>query len=337
MPVEAFDPARPEFSPDLPKKIRGGQRVEAYQDEDIASLPGEDPNTDAPGQRIVIAGAARGKVTQLRANPMDKKFPRSENVQTPPPLAKPFEKRSVPHIPDELEEISASLPKVDLGSSGGEVPEAREEKTAAASPFSTSTTTPAAFDRMLIEKYGIEWLQWIPETLWQTIRMDYRTKISRPNQDKISAVVLLHVSDSFWKHWETFEKVVLAFNNVLPHFDRHQEVSSGQMLHAVLQANEIRKEAFEPEVLSYIAVRAREEGLLWLPSPIDVAQARLDQLNPPEVSVIKKEVRERWDAFQDADLKDVEFQEDVYGVHLAKLAAIDLYLKGMISGLPEEP
>src|SRR3972149_3053530 len=182
---------------------------------------------------------------------------------------------------------------------------------------------------MLIEKYGIEWLRWGPETIWQTVRGDFNTQVSSINRDKIMAAQLLHVSDSFWRYWETFEKVVLAFNNVTPFFDRRQDVTVGQILHAIFQANEIRKEPFEEEVLSYIAAQAKEEGLIWLPPPADAAQEKLDAIVPKEISPLAKEVRERWDAFEGDDLGNVEFKEDFFGIQLARLSAIEGYLKSM--------
>jgi hypothetical protein len=197
--------------------------------------------------------------------------------------------------------------------------------------FSTSYATALELDRALIEKYGVEWLDWEPETIWQTIRMDWNTQISRINMDKIMAAKLLHVSDSFWRNWDVFQNVVLAFNNVTPLFDRVQDVTVGQVMHALNQAAEIRKEEFQTEVKYYIAHQAREEGFLWLPSPADLAQKELDQLNPPEMVPLKQEIRDRWEAFKDLDLRNIEFPENVYGVHLARLAAIDLYLSSVSS------
>lgn len=337
-----FDPSKPEFSIDLPRKLGGSNKkagAEAYHDDDIASLPTSNLTSDQKTRISIPAPGGSGVVTQLKANPTDRREERSKDVDVPPSLSKPMEKKasSAPEITDELAEIIGTLPAADLEAPEPEL-EPEPEKDAAAAKrskesmfFSSSFATPAELDQTLIDKYGILWLEWTPETLWQTIRMDFNTQISAINQDKMNAVMLLHVSDSFWRHWETFEKVVLAFNNVTPHFDRRQDVTVGQMLHAALQAHHIRKEVFQPEVLSYVAVQAREEGFLWLPEPLDVAQPRLDSLNPAEMVPLKKEIRERWDAFQEADLRGVEFKEDVYGIHLAKLASIDLYLKSMAS------
>jgi hypothetical protein len=244
--------------------------------------------------------------------------------------------------------VDDSIPSVDLSSAEPAAapapaapaasPAPAVEKTAAlpqrakdAGFFAGSFATPVELDRALIEKYGVDWLEWEPETIWTTITADFGTPISDASREKINAAKLLHVSDSFWRHWEVFEKVVLAFNGIKPLFDRVQDITLGQMLHAVLQASEIRKEHFEQEVLSYIAMRCKEEGFIWLPAPLDVAQETLDGLNPPEIVPLKREIQERWEAMADADWSKVELKEDVYGVHLAKLAAADRYLNAISS------
>ncbi len=201
--------------------------------------------------------------------------------------------------------------------------------------FSAGATTAEELDRTLIDKYGIEWLEWVPETIWKMIREDWDTQISKINKDKVMAAQLLHVSDEFWRHWEVFHKVVLAFNNVTPLFDRVQDVSVAQIIHAIAQAHELRKEEFQDEILYYIANQAKQEGLIWLPPSLEFAQKALDELNPDQVATFKIEIRERWEALEDSDLTKIEFGEDLYGVHLAKLAAIDIYLATMAESEPE--
>lgn len=195
-----------------------------------------------------------------------------------------------------------------------------------ATVFSVKKSTPVELDHALIDRYGIEWLEWLPETLYQTIRVDFDTSISAISKDKIEAAKLLHVSDSFWRSWEVFEKVALAFNGMTPMFDRVQDLSVGQITFALMQAREIRKEEFQDEILYYIAARAKEQGFIYLPPPTDVAQEKLDELNPSEIVPLKAEIRERWDAFDGSSIANVELKEDLYGVHLSRLAAVDQYV-----------
>lgn len=249
-----------------------------------------------------------------------------------------------------LDDLDSDVPPEDLPTAAPAVlriPEEVQKKVAAAkaavakprvkekSIFSASTTTAEELDRTLIDKYGIEWLEWVPETIWKMIREDWDTQISKISKDKVMAAQLLHVSDEFWRHWEVFHKVVLAFNNVTPLFDRVQDVSVAQIIHAIAQAHELRKEEFQDEVLYYIANQAKQEGLIWLPPSLEFAQKALDELNPAQVATFKIEIRERWEALEDSDLTKIEFGEDLYGVHLAKLAAIDIYLATMDKPEPE--
>lgn len=340
------------FLPPMPKALGGGGSKKrgatplsaSFGNNDISKIETVYPEKRASAPARVGGGV----VTPIRAM-VDSKARRSEGVEGPPPPGAPPlpEKKASAHEEDDggLASIDIStLPAVDLSqdSVATEAPaapaaELSKEAAEPVSLFSSSLTTPVELDQAMIEKYGSDWLTWTPETLWQTIRADWGTQIARINMEKVNAVFLLHVSDSFWRHWETFEKVVLAFNNHIPLFDRRQEPTVGQMLHAVFQASEIRKEDFQAEVLSYIALVAKEEGFLWLPAPLDVAQARLDSLLPPHLADEKKEIRERWEALRGADLQGVELQEDIYGVHLARLAAAEHYVNSMAAEPEEAP
>jgi len=283
-----------------PKRFQKNERVEELKDD---SIPTVDLSKEAaaPVKELPIGNVEGASIPVVMP-------PQAQTPKTTAPL------------PPEVPQAAA--------------PTQTKEAAVQETLFSSSVTTPYQLGQALIEKYGSEWLEWEPETLWQEIRSDWSTSITRINMDKIGALKVLHVSDAFWRHWETFEKVVLAFNNLIPLFDRVQDVSMGQITHAMNQAGEIRKEEFHPEVRLYIAARAHEQGFIWLPSPLDVAQEELDGVLPPEVLPLKKEIRDRWDAFQGTNLTNVELPEDVYGVHLAKLAAINLYLEK--AGAPEE-
>lgn len=299
--ASAFD-----FDDDEIKKItrpKLPERIEAVKD---ASIPTIDLN-DLEGGQVIQADPPTKAAAPNRV----------EGEWTPPPM----KASAIPQGP------TADKTAAPAGGAPG-----RPRETTF---FSSSVATPVEIDRTLVDQYGTEWLEWQPETLFQTIRMDFNTQISKVNQDKILAVQLLHVSDSFWRHWEAHEKVVLAFNNLIPMFDRVQDVTMGQLFHAVHQAHQIRRENFQDEVKGYMAAHAKAEGMIWLPPPLDVVQDALDALLPHEIRPLTKEIRERWDAFEDLDLKNIEFQEDVFGVQLARLAAIDSYLVSMST--PEVP
>jgi len=232
------------------------------------------------------------------------------------------------------EDIPVPMPPPAPSADAIAAPPVPTEPKRQATAFSTSTATPYELDRILIEVYGTDWLEWLPETLWATLREDFETQLSALNRDKVSAAKLLHLNDAFWRYWETFEKVVVAFNNLTPLFDRVQDLSVGQMVWAVRQANEIRKEPFEEEVARYVAARAKEEGFVWLPPPLEFAQPFLDTLVPPEIVPLHKEVRERWEALEGTDFDKIELKEDFFGVQLARLAGIDRYVQSM--SRPEE-
>ncbi|MHA2334905.1 MAG: hypothetical protein ACXAEU_22950, partial [Candidatus Hodarchaeales archaeon] len=84
--------------------------------------------------------------------------------------------------------------------------------------FDHHSTHPITLSAVLLSKYGYQWLDWEPETLWQEIKDDFNSVISVHNRNKIQAVKTCHVVSTPWKRWEVFSVVVMAFTNNVPNF-----------------------------------------------------------------------------------------------------------------------
>ena len=124
----------------------------------------------------------------------------------------------------------------------------------------------------LMEKFGAEWMDWEPETLRQEIVSTFQTpNVSEHNWQKIQAVRTLTSTVGFWKEWHIFEKIIQAFNNNIPRFDLCQKCNLSQLMAGVDIANTIRKETFEPDIQGYVAACAIDEGVTYVPAPLDFA------------------------------------------------------------------
>ena len=163
------------------------------------------------------------------------------------------------------------------------------EKLASDTIVQECDATPFELLELLMTKFGREWIEWEPETLWTITRIDDTTDMCMYNKNKIMAMKTILSNDLFWKQWHIFEKCVLALNNVPPRFDVMEEVTPAQMAYAVRVAYELRAypgantpgkdPVFAPEVKAYVAARAHLEGLVYLPEPLDFAQAKLDEMS----------------------------------------------------------
>lgn len=137
---------------------------------------------------------------------------------------------------------------------------------------------PITFVMVLMKEFGVEWFEWDAEVLHKEILRTYgANNISEHNWQKIQAVRAMMTSFGFWREWEVFEKVIHALNNNVPRFDVAQPCSMAQLMAGVDMANYVRSETYSDEIARYIAACAIEEGVTYLPPPLDFAQTVLSQ------------------------------------------------------------
>lgn len=144
--------------------------------------------------------------------------------------------------------------------------------------FSFHDAHPVALMFVLMEKFGTEWLTWEPDTLKREILTTFRaTSVSEHNWQKIQAVRVLTSSMGFWREWHVFEKIIQALNNNVPRFDITQRCTISQLMAGVDIANTVRNEEYGDEILRYVAACALDEGVTYLPAPLDFAQRTLSR------------------------------------------------------------
>lgn len=185
---------------------------------------------------------------------------------------------------------------------------------------------PIGLLRTVTAKLGPHWISWEPETLWSELKRTWKDKLPDVLKDKIQAAKSLLVTNAFWRDHLAFEKIVMAFNNHVPLFDQYQQPSPAMIANAIEEAAKIRKAPFSEEVLRYVAAIAYEDGLVVLPEPLDIAQGHLDELCRPVVGQhLKDDIRRRWEESKGAP--EGMYAETPTGVHLAKMAAIQEYVR----------
>lgn len=143
--------------------------------------------------------------------------------------------------------------------------------------FTHHDTHPVVLDYVLLKAFGVDWFGWEIETTWAEIQRVFQTQISEHNRSKILAARAVHVSDGVWRHWQVFEKVMIAFNNNIPRFDIMQRPAVEQLYAGIDILNTMRKEEFDGEVKAYIAACIHEDDIFFVPDQLEFVQRLVSQ------------------------------------------------------------
>lgn len=143
--------------------------------------------------------------------------------------------------------------------------------------FSNPDTNPVVLDFALLKQFKLEWLTWLPDTLFHEIEREFKTSIADINRTKIQATQTLHVVDTFWTDWEIFEKTIHALNSQIPLVDIMQPPDLSMLYLGIDLASSVRKETFNEEVSRYCAAVFLHEHVTYAPEPLAFCQPFISQ------------------------------------------------------------
>lgn len=145
---------------------------------------------------------------------------------------------------------------------------------------------PMVLDLYCLKLLGAEYYLWEPETIWtELLRESGAPNISEVNKNKIQAVRTVHHTDAVFQRWEVFEKIIAAFNNLVPRFDVMQRPTLGQLVAGVDIIQQLRGGSFEDEVSRYVAASLLTEGVQYAPEPIEFSNEHLASMSPVHATV----------------------------------------------------
>lgn len=151
---------------------------------------------------------------------------------------------------------------------------------------------PVVLDLITVAKYGVEWFDWEPETLQESVRKDFGG-LSSLNFSKLMAMKTLHVTKSFWQSWEIFGWCCMPFNGILPDFDVMQAPTVAQCSLAVDIANRTRDDVeWGQEIETYLSVVHIHDGIL-VPQPPLEELVSIDVSSFP-VDMPRLEIESKW-------------------------------------------
>lgn len=158
-----------------------------------------------------------------------------------------------------------------------QVEEATAKKISPRSVFSHPDTHPYVLDLAMIKHFQLEWLSWLPETLFKEIESTFQTSIAEVNKLKLLAVQTLHVTDMYWSNWELFEKIIWALNGHVPRLDSLQPPDLSILYSGVDIAHSVREETYSEEVSRYCAAVFLHENVFYAASPLGFCQEYITQ------------------------------------------------------------
>ena len=169
----------------------------------------------------------------------------------------------------------------------------------------------------LNSKYGAEWHDWEPETIWKTLLDDDGIDATAEIKNVIQAFQVIATTNQAHEDWQAFENVGHAINMNVVNFSEVQPLEVNEAAFAVHVINLIRPKkveedkvydkfhednrpdhGFEKEIWGYIAASAKEAGLVLLPRELfggsESPQNFLDRLNYGHTIPLKLKVSEIW-------------------------------------------
>lgn len=145
--------------------------------------------------------------------------------------------------------------------------------------FKDEQTHPLVLLRKYLSMFGLDALEWEPEVIKRSVEDETGSSIARVNFIKLMSAISVANHDAFWKDWQSFHFLCQGLNNLIPSAAVMHSHSVGQMMTAVDIANTIREDlgsitntpSFTESVARYVAAQALEEGVWYLPEPLEFA------------------------------------------------------------------
>lgn len=157
----------------------------------------------------------------------------------------------------------------------------------------------------LTDRYGRDWHDWEPETLWHALT-DLLGSGEPPRnvKDMVLALQVAVNTNAPFEHWHVFENVANAFAGNPVDFGVLQPIELTDAARAIRILLELRpKMIFDDEVWGYIAALAKQSGVVCLPAQLfggsTTPQATLDTLNND--IELRAQVQKRWPGSPKAD------------------------------------
>jgi len=183
--------------------------------------------------------------------------------------------------------------------------------------------------------FGNQCLVWEPESFWTAFAVEYDLDVPTLNRAKFLAASTLVQTPRFYSDANVFEKTCLTFCDTMPIPGAINEASPAQMAWGVLEAEMLMQAEgttpeFDYEPKRYAATSMARDGLVLAPGLLVFSQDELNKQIRSSVEDTIRAVHQTWERISkdSEDLRDYEYSNTAVDVQLAKLASVELYVRG---------
>lgn len=186
----------------------------------------------------------------------------------------------------------------------------------------------------------LEWAKWVPENLWHAIVDKYGSEPTGEARAMIGALRSVLHSEAFWNEPHVFLWTAAALNQRSIDLRIYPELDPDEIMYAIAVVAQIRDKdpitvkgntvdgvEYSHAVLATIATIFHQEGLVYVPPPVDAANEILLSLMDSTGHKLHLEVKRAWSE-QGASDSIPSFPETAFGFQMRHLFAIREYMKG---------
>lgn len=181
--------------------------------------------------------------------------------------------------------------------------------------------------RLLNDHYKTSWWDWEPETIWKTLEEDHSFQATEEAKNLVMALQVVVTNNAPFEEWHAFEKVGHAFCQNPVFFGILQPLGVDEAAVTIALLKALRpKEEFDDEILGYVAARAKDSGIVFLPEGLfgKKCQDYLSRLGNNEP--LARAVKARWES------GSKERQPPEIAYQLAVLSEIKAHVDGIGEG-----
>jgi hypothetical protein len=176
---------------------------------------------------------------------------------------------------------------------------------------------------LVLDRYGMEALEWAPETIRMELEQDFQLKLSKTTLDKIMAAITVITTNYFYKDVTRFVELcnILAGDDFQP--DEFEPADAEEMLIAITEAmllwppnGDPEDTEFSLEIREYISQILGEQGIL---KPFDVLRLAFSGDQSSSVDVEYADDPEMYSAIYGAQQSKTDELREIYLENVAAL------------------
>ena len=134
--------------------------------------------------------------------------------------------------------------------------------------FKNKDTRVGTLYNILYKKYGDDWLEFSPLSLWMDIKSDFKVNPSDEIKEKIMAMQTYLTGDHFFNSPVGFEKMILAFNGKVNNMRVVEMATPFEIAYGLKEAKTLKTyepDDFDDDIIAYVTGSCKYAGFVLYP------------------------------------------------------------------------